>query len=142
MKETRQPENPEDLQREDARPSKEDLNTWASLCHFSALLGIIWWMPVGPIWLPFGHLLAPATVWLLKRGLSPSINEAGKESLNFQLSMTAYGILCAVFLRSWMPFPLVHLFVLADSVLAVTAGVRASNGQSYRYPLTLLRVLR
>ena len=47
-----------------------------------------------------GHILGPLIVWLAKRGDSPEIDEHGKESLNFQISMLIYnviaGVLCLV----------------------------------------------
>lgn len=117
--------------------------TWAALCHFSALLGIIWWIPAGPrLWLPFGHLLSPLVVWLLKRKESPFINEAGKESLNFQLMMTLYGILYTFLLALPVDFPLIILLVIVDVILVAIAGVEAGKGKSYRYPLVAFRLIR
>ncbi|MBW1976247.1 MAG: DUF4870 domain-containing protein [Deltaproteobacteria bacterium] len=43
---------------------------WASLCHFSALLGAVWWIPVKGMWIPCGQIIAPLGVWLIKRKTS------------------------------------------------------------------------
>ena len=64
---------------------------WATFCHLSALAGFL---------LPWGHLLGPLILWLLRREDSPLVAEQGREALNFQLSVTLYviaGALLGVF---------------------------------------------
>ena len=46
-----------------------------------------------------GHILGPLIVWLAKRSDSPEIDENGKESLNFQISMLIYNVI------AWRPLP-------------------------------------
>src|SRR5438132_14309579 len=72
--------------------SSPDVRTWNVLCHATALAGVF---------VPWaGHILGPLIVWLVKRNDSPEIDEHGKESLNFQISMLIYnlisGVLCMV----------------------------------------------
>ena len=68
--------------------SSRDVRTWNVLCHATALAGFF---------VPWaGHILGPLIVWLAKRGDSPEINEYGKESLNFQISMLIYNVIAAV----------------------------------------------
>jgi len=113
---------------------------WACLCHFSALLGLIWWVPAITVWVPFGHLAGPLAVWLFKRKDSPFIDEAGKESINFQILMSVYGIACAAaFMHSIGKF-LVMGLVASDAFFVVTAGLNASKGKCYRYPLVVWRL--
>ena len=117
--------------------------TWASLCHFSALLGIIWWVPTGSdLWLPFGHLVSPLVVWLLKRKESNFVDDAGKESLNFQISMTLYGLGLAAIGLSIKGVSFLIFLTILDVVFVVIAGVKTSNGEPYRYPLTLVRIIK
>ncbi len=121
----------------------EDHLTWASLCHFSALLGIIWWIPTSSdLWLPFGHLVSPLVVWLWKRKESDFIDDAGKESLNFQIAMTSYGIILAALGLSIKGVSLLIFLTILDAAFVVVAGVKTSYGKTYRYPLTLFRILR
>ena len=114
---------------------------WACLCHFSAFLGLLWWVPMSTIWVPFGHLVGPLAVWLLKKNVSPVIDEAGRESLNFQLTMTAYGVLGALALMGGIGKFLVMAVVVFDVFSVVNAGIAASKGKSFRYPLVFWRVL-
>ncbi len=133
---------PQEIEEEEKK-SKENALTWASLCHFSALLGIIWWVPTGTdLWLPFGHIVSPLIVWLLKRKESPFVDDAGKESLNFQITMTVYGIILGALGLAFRGLSILVLLTIVDVVFVVIAGVRTSNGETYRYPLIPVRVLR
>jgi len=117
--------------------------TWASLCHFSALLGVIWWVPTGSdLWLPFGHLVSPLVVWLYKRKESSFVDDAGKESLNFQISMTLYGTILAALGLAIKGVSILIFLTLLDVVFVVIAGVKTSSGEAYRYPLTVIRVIK
>jgi uncharacterized Tic20 family protein len=115
---------------------EKDLRTWTVLCHASAFLGFF--VPAA------GHVLGPLLVWLLKRNDSPEIDEHGKESLNFQISMFIYtaalGIVTFVLMFVLIGFLLVPLFAVlyvADIVLVIIASLKASDGQLYRYPFTI-----
>jgi uncharacterized protein len=109
--------------------SSRDVRTWTVLCHATALAGFF---------VPWaGHILGPLIVWLAKRGDSPEINEHGKESLNFQISMLIYnviaGVLCLV-LIGFIILPILHILNL---VLVIVASIQASEGKLYRYPMTI-----
>jgi uncharacterized protein len=118
------------------RPSR----VWEVLCHLSSLSAFLG--------VPFGHLLGPLVCWLIKRGDSPTVDANGKESLNFQLSMTLYGLAIggvAVFLLLTIVgilllpllIPVVAALMLMNLILVIVAAVKAGNGEVYRYPLTI-----
>jgi hypothetical protein len=88
---------------------------WAIACHLSSLL----WIPLTMIGLaiPFTNLVAPALIWYLKKDESELIDAHGKESLNFQISMTIYALIACVFL-AFLMFLGILLFVL----LGITDG--------------------
>jgi len=70
----------------------------AALCHLAAFAGFSL--------LFVGHILGPLVVWLLKRDTSVFIDEHGKESLNFQFSITLYSVvalLLVVFFHRFRP---------------------------------------
>jgi hypothetical protein len=60
-----------------------------------------------------------------------------KEALNFQISVFLYVLCCLPLALILIGVPLMILIGLGSLVLAVLAAVRASQGQFYRYPLTL-----
>ena len=104
-------------------------------CHMSALAGLV---------IPFGNLIGPLVVWQMKRNEFPSVDEHGKESLNFQLSVLIYLLAGAVlafigtfFCVGWLLFPVLIVLHFGALVLAVIAGIKANDGVLYRYPLNL-----
>lgn len=83
-------------------------------------------------------------MWLLKRDESPGVDAHGKEALNFQISWSIYGlVLTAVMvglwliLLGWILIPVLAIGWVAMVILTVIGSIKASNGQLYRYPLTI-----
>jgi len=76
-------------------------------------------------------------VWLVKRGDSPEIDAHGKESLNFQLSMLIYDAIAAILCIVLIGIPILIILWIMNTVFVIIASIRASEGQFYRYPLTI-----
>ncbi|MGE6792192.1 hypothetical protein SAMN05216206_1335 [Pseudomonas guineae] len=98
---------------------------WAMLCHFAAFLGLV---------IPFGNLLGPLIVWQIKKDLDPFVDAQGKEALNFQISVALAVMLCFLLMVVVVGFPLLMLVSIAALVLTIIAGIKANEGQAYRYP--------
>ena len=105
------------------------VRTWTAFCHASALLGVFLHFP--------GHVLAPLVVWLMKRDESPEIDAHGKEALNFQISMLIYNVIAAVFCIVLIGFLLLPLLWILNAVFVIIASIKASDGELYRYPMTI-----
>jgi uncharacterized Tic20 family protein len=103
--------------------------SWGMLCHLTALL-----VYVG---IPFGNIIGPLVVWLLKRQQYAFVDIQGKESINFQISMSIYGLIAALLTYILIGWLLLAGLVVANIVLVVIASVRASRGESYRYPFAM-----
>jgi len=73
----------------------------------------------------------------MKKNEYPFVDEQGKESLNFQISVTIYSIPLFVLIFVLIGIPLLILLLAADVILVIVAAVKASNGESFRYPLTI-----
>ena len=110
--------------------SETDAHMWGALCHVSGLAG-------GLLIPGIGHLLAPLVIWLIKRHDSPFVDEQGKEALNFQITMTLYLVAAVALVFVLVGIPLLLILAAAELILVVIATVKASNGEAYRYPLTL-----
>ena len=106
-----------------------EARTWAMLCHLSSISGYIG--------LPFGHLIGPLIVWLVKKDQFPLVDDQGKESLNFQISMTIYGVVALILSFLLIGIPLLVLIALGDLVFAIIAAIEANKGVPYRYPFTI-----
>ena len=99
------------------------------MCHLSALAGFV--IPGA------GHILGPLIVWLVKRGESAEIDAHGKEALNFQISMLIYNVVAGILCLIVIGFVLLAVLHVLNVVFVIIASLRASEGQIYRYPLTL-----
>jgi len=109
--------------------SSRDVRTWNVLCHATALAGFF---------VPWaGHILGPLIVWLAKRSDSPEVDEYGKESLNFQISMLIYNVIAAVLCLVLIGFIILAILHILNLVLVIIASIQASEGKFYRYPMTI-----
>lgn len=102
--------------------------TWGMLCHLSALAGLV---------MPFGHLIGPLVVWLIKRHEYPFVEDQGREALNFQLSVTIYALVILLLTLGVIGFVLIPIFYVYVIVFTIIASVKANDGHAYRYPLTI-----
>jgi uncharacterized Tic20 family protein len=62
------------------------------------------------------------------------------ESLNFQISVLIYAIISAILLLLLIGFILLPAVGIFWLVFTIIGSVRASNGEDYRYPLTIRMV--
>jgi uncharacterized protein len=107
---------------------------WEVLCHVTALSMFV---------VPFGNLIGPLVIWLIKKHESPAVDEHGKESLNFQITVTLVflALSVATFLLSFiligfLLMPLLFIVPVANAVFIIIGAIKASNGEFYRYPLS------
>jgi uncharacterized protein len=105
-----------------ASPKGND-KIWTILCHLSFFVG-----------LPF---LLPLVVYLAMRKESAYVGENAREALNFHISVLIYSLCCVPLVFLVIGIPLLIIVGLASLILAVVAAIKASDGQCYRYPLTL-----
>ena len=102
---------------------------WGMLCHLTALS-----MLVG---IPLGNILGPLIIWLIKKEQYPFVDDQGKEALNFQISMLIYILISAVLIIILVGIVLLPIVIILDIVYTVIAAISASNGQAYRYPMSI-----
>lgn len=107
----------------------KDARNWGMLCHLAALCAFIG--------IPFGHILGPLLVWLIKKDEYPLVEEQGKEALNFQISMTIYTIISGVLIFVAIGIILLPALLVLNIALTIIAAVKTSEGETYRYPLTI-----
>lgn len=108
--------------------SSDDEKMWAMLCHLAALAAFVF---------PLGNVIGPLVVWLVKKDEFPLVEDQGKESLNFQISVTIYGavaFLLVFVLIGFLLLPVVGLFYL---IMTIVGAVKANQGIAYRYPLCI-----
>lgn len=122
MQEYSQPTSPA------APVGQPDQSRWAMLCHAASLAGFA---------IPFGNILGPLLVWILKKDEMPLVDDQGKEAMNFQITMTLL-YLCS-FLLVILMVGILFLVIagLLSVIFTVVAMVKASEGVAYRYPFAL-----
>lgn len=109
-------------------PTAQERN-WAVLCHLSALLGVVVW--------GLGIVLGPLIVWLIKKDTMSFVDDQGKEALNFQITVLLAGIVCSALVFVLIGIPLLAVLGIVDLVFIIIAAIKASEGVSYRYPVSL-----
>jgi uncharacterized protein len=103
-------------------------NNWGMAAHPSALAGYV---------IPFGSIIGPLVVWLIKKDEMPFVNTQGKEALNFQIA-----VLIAVLISIVLVFLIIGIFLLwaiaiINLIFIIVAAVQTSKGVDYRYPVSL-----
>jgi uncharacterized Tic20 family protein len=78
--------------------------------------------------------IAPLVMWLLFKGKSRLIDEAGRNILNFELS---YAIYCLALFLTCVGSTLIPAVAILTIVFIVIAIVKAVNGETWAYPLSI-----
>jgi uncharacterized Tic20 family protein len=97
---------------------------WSILSHLSIFLGV-------------GFIILPLVVFLAMKGESGYVTSNAREALNFHISILIYAICSVPLAFCFIGGPLAILIGIASLILAIVAAVKASDGQCFRYPLTL-----
>lgn len=108
-------------------PTKDE-RTWALIAHLSAIVGFV---------IPFGNIIGPLLIWILKKDEFPFVNDQGKEALNFQISVTIYVMIAAIFVILLIGIPILIVLGIFVLVVIVLAAINSYDGKYYRYPLTI-----
>jgi uncharacterized Tic20 family protein len=116
---------------EKAKPvdkATKDERMWAMFCHLSALTLFI---------IPFGNIIAPMVIWIIKKDEFPLVEDQGKEVLNFQISLTIYVIISAILTVVVIGIPLLIGLVVFGVIVTIIAVIKVNEGEKYRYPLAI-----
>ena len=98
------------------------------LCHLLAFSGYV---------IPFGHLIGPLVMWLVKKDESAFVDANGKESLNFQITVTIATVVSGILCLLLIGFLLLPVVIVGSLVLTIIASIKANEGKVYRYPFCL-----
>lgn len=111
------------------RPGSSDIEMrrWAAATHLAAVAGYL---------IPFGNIIGPLIVWQLKKQDGQLIDDQGKESVNFQITVTIAMAVSLLLTLILIGFLLIFVVGLAALVFVVIAAIKANDGEAYRYPIT------
>lgn len=115
----------------DESPGSDEPNAesrqWGMFAHLSALVGFI---------IPFGNIIGPLIIWQVRKD-DPFVADAGKEALNFQITIIIAAFVCFLLMFIFIGVLLLPLVGIAALVLTVIGGIKANSGEQYRYPFAL-----
>lgn len=119
-------------------PSQEE-RQWAMFAHLSALAGGVLTSPIGG----WGFFLGPLVIWLMKKETMPFVADQAKESLNFNITVSAIFLILLILtivtlgIGALLTVPIMLVVGIGALVLIIMAAIKANEGVTYRYPLTL-----
>ena len=116
-----------DLEQTQGEPKQEERSLGLA-CHLLALAGLV---------VPFGNILGPLIIWLVKKDDSAFVDDQGKEALNFNITISIAGFIAFLLMFvviGGLLLPIIGIFWL---VMTIIAAVKANGGERYRYPLTI-----
>lgn len=118
----------DDNQKVEIIVADKEQHTWAMFCHLSALAGLLF---------PFGSVIGPLIVWLVKKEEMPLVAEHGRKSLNFQLTMMIAYIVCFMLMFVVVGVILLPLVALFSLIMVVVSAIKANDGKEVKYPMAI-----
>jgi len=100
----------------------------AMMCHLLSLTGFV---------IPFGNVIGPLVIWLVKKDVSPAVDVAGRESLNFQLTLLIFYVIAFALLFLAIGACLLPVIAVLHVVFVIIATIKVNDGVHYRYPMTI-----
>jgi len=110
-------------------PSKEE-RTWALAAHLGATVGSF----------VSGGMLAfvvPLVIYLAKKEESEFVADQAKESLNFRITLFIGYLIGIVLTFFVVGLCLIAVVWLVDLIFGIIAGLKAYEGERYRYPFAI-----
>ena len=106
----------------------KDERTWGMFLHLSMLASFV---------IPLLGLLAPIVIWQMKKDQLPIIDEHGKNAVNWLISAAIYFAVGFVLWLLLIGIPIVIAVMICSVVFPIMAGIKANNGEVWKYPLTI-----
>jgi len=105
-----------------------DEKNWGMFCHVAALAGFV---------VPFGNIIGPLVIWLIKKDLYGFVDYNAKQALNFQITMIIALIVSALLCLVLIGFFLMIGIAIFALVVTIRAIVASSRGEYYVYPCSI-----
>ena len=101
---------------------------WGMFTHLAALATFI---------IPFGNIVGPLIIYLMKKDEYQFVDDQGKEVLNFQITWSIILFLSIIFIVVGIGILLLIGFGIAWLILTIVGAIKANEGVYYRYPMTI-----
>ncbi len=86
--------------------------------------------------IPIAGLVAPIVIWQIKKDEYPVIDAHGKSALNWLISSAIYALVGLATFVFLVGFFILLAVVVCGVVFPIIAGIKANNGEVWKYPLT------
>lgn len=101
---------------------------WAVVLHLSQLAGYA---------VPVAGFAAPVAIWLLKKEDMPSLDQHGRNVLNWIITELIYGVVALILCLVGIGFLLLFVLGIVGVVFPIIGAIKASDGVTWKYPLTI-----
>ena len=99
-----------------------DENSFVALMHASQFLS---------------SFIIPLILWIMFREKSAKVDAAGKDILNFEISLAIYFFISGLLAILLIGILLLIGIGIASVILIIIAIIKALNGEQWKYPLTI-----
>jgi len=100
---------------------------WAMFVHLSMLASVI---------APPTGLVAPIVLWQIKKNELPGIDVHGCNATNWIITEIILGVICIPLIFVIIGIPLLIILGILGIIFPIIAGIKASNGEVWRYPMS------
>ncbi len=104
------------------------LNTYCMLIHLSQLSSIL---------IPGLGFILPIVMWAANKDKNYAIDQHGKVTVNWLISLFIYYIVCGVLVFLVIGIFGLLLLALLNFIFAIIAAIKAYDGQLWVYPLSI-----
>ncbi len=105
-----------------------DEKNWGMYCHLAGLAGLV---------IPFGNVVGPLIIWMIKKDEYSHVDQEGKEALNFQITVSIAAMVAMALSVVLIGIPLLIAVAIFALVFMIKAIMETNEGRSYRYPYNL-----
>lgn len=106
----------------------EQTRNWAMALHLSCFAGYL---------VPMAGFIAPIVIWQVKKEQLPGIDAHGRNVTNWLISLIIYLSISVGLCFILVGIPLLIVLGILMVVFPIIGGIKASNGEAWRYPFAI-----
>jgi uncharacterized Tic20 family protein len=76
-------------------------------------------------------------MWAVYKDKNEFINQNGKDAINWIISSIIYALISVALIFVIIGIPLLIVLAVVDIIFCIMAGVKASGGKNWRYPMSI-----
>ncbi|WP_010180644.1 DUF4870 domain-containing protein [Aquimarina agarilytica] len=116
------------LEKSNFRPWDMELKQFCVLMHIAQFAGYV---------IPLAGFVLPFIMWHNFKDKNESIDQHGKNIVNWMISAVIYGALFGVLCFFLIGFPLLFVLGACATIFPILGALKANEGNFYKYPFTI-----